>query len=269
MSSMLRTRFGIPGVIATVALVFALTGGAFAAKYLITSTKQISPSVLKKLKGAKGPAGAAGPAGAQGPAGLAGAAGARGADGARGATGPAGANGQSVTTEAIGPFEDCDDQEGVRIDPGDHVICDGKPGTNGTNGSPWVVGTAPSGAILKGTWSIPNVTAAGANERFPVPISFGVPVAGAETVVLREDGQPDPLAGFGLECPGTSTNPQLSNLPGVICAYGQNMQRIKPWTTASLASNAAVFDKGGIVFIPESTEAGKVTGFGSWVFKVP
>ncbi len=57
-------------VIATLALVFAMTGGAYAAKkYLITSTKQISPSVLKALQGKAGPAGAAG---AQGPAGPAG-----------------------------------------------------------------------------------------------------------------------------------------------------------------------------------------------------
>ena len=49
------------GVIATIALVFAMSGGAYAAKkYLITSTKQISPSVLKSLKGAAGKNGAIG-----------------------------------------------------------------------------------------------------------------------------------------------------------------------------------------------------------------
>ena len=65
-------------VVATLALVFALSGSAMAAKhYLITSTKQIMPSVLKKLHGAKGARGPAGPSGLQGPAG---AAGAKGAD---------------------------------------------------------------------------------------------------------------------------------------------------------------------------------------------
>ena len=54
-------------VLAVVALVFAMTSGAVAAKkYLITSTKQISPSVLKKLTGKPGPAGADGKAGANG-----------------------------------------------------------------------------------------------------------------------------------------------------------------------------------------------------------
>ena len=51
------------------ALVFAMAGGAAAAShYLITSSKQISPKVLKELKtpGAKGATGAAGPAGPTG-----------------------------------------------------------------------------------------------------------------------------------------------------------------------------------------------------------
>jgi len=106
MFSALRTRYGIPGVIATAALVFAMTGGAFAAKYLITSTKQISPSVLKKLKGAAGPAGAAGAQGAQGPAGAAGAAGKDGAQGGKGEQGPKGeqgAKGEKGSQGVTGP----------------------------------------------------------------------------------------------------------------------------------------------------------------------
>ena len=43
-------------VIATIALVFAMSGGAYAAKkYLISSTKQISPSVLKSPKATSKP----------------------------------------------------------------------------------------------------------------------------------------------------------------------------------------------------------------------
>jgi hypothetical protein len=90
MLSMLKDRFGIPGVIATVALVFAMTGGAIAAKYVITSTSQIKPSVLKKLKGPSGPAGAVGPTGLAGPVGPVGA---KGKDGAPGAPGKDGTNG--------------------------------------------------------------------------------------------------------------------------------------------------------------------------------
>lgn len=54
-------------VIACLALFMASAGTSIAAKhYLITSTKQIKPSVLAKLKGARGARGSQGPQGAQG-----------------------------------------------------------------------------------------------------------------------------------------------------------------------------------------------------------
>jgi hypothetical protein len=69
-------------VIALVALFFAVGGTAIAAKqYLLTSTKQIKPSVLKELRGRKGATGSQGPAGAVGPQGVAGATGTQGPSG--------------------------------------------------------------------------------------------------------------------------------------------------------------------------------------------
>lgn len=77
--------------IALVALFFSMAGGALAAKtYLIRSTKQISPSVLKALRGKAGPVGPAGTAGQTGPAGATGPSGAPGAKGDTGQTGAAG-----------------------------------------------------------------------------------------------------------------------------------------------------------------------------------
>jgi len=62
-----RRRVSPTAVLAIVALLLSLGGGAWAAgKYIITSKNQIKPSVLKQLKGAQGPAGPQGPPGAQG-----------------------------------------------------------------------------------------------------------------------------------------------------------------------------------------------------------
>ena len=78
-------------VVATIALVFAFSGSALAAKplaakhYLLTSTKQISPRVLKKLKGTRGPRGHTG---ATGTTGATGATGDKGDKGDKGDPGP-------------------------------------------------------------------------------------------------------------------------------------------------------------------------------------
>ena len=91
MGSSKRKHLSYANVAATLALIIAMSGGALAAShYLITSTKQISPKVLRKLKGRRGRTGASGSpgiAGTQGPLGL---------QGAKGTIGPEGAPGQSA-----------------------------------------------------------------------------------------------------------------------------------------------------------------------------
>jgi Collagen triple helix repeat (20 copies) len=90
-------------VVATLALVFAMTGSAVAAThYLITSSKQISPKALKELK-APGKTGATGPAGSTGVQGLRGPAGANGANGTNGLQGEPGAKGDQGPKGEKGP----------------------------------------------------------------------------------------------------------------------------------------------------------------------
>ena len=64
MLSLMRRHLSYANVVATLALAFAMGGTAVAANhYLITSTKQIAPRVLNRLKGRAGPTGATGAAG--------------------------------------------------------------------------------------------------------------------------------------------------------------------------------------------------------------
>jgi hypothetical protein len=79
----MRRHLTYANVAATLALVFAMSGGALAAKhYLVESTSQINPKVLKKLRGHNGKIGKTGKAGLTGAAGAPGAPGATGAAGA-------------------------------------------------------------------------------------------------------------------------------------------------------------------------------------------
>jgi hypothetical protein len=99
-----RGRFSYANVAATIALVVALGGGtAYAAHklhYLITSTKQISPSVLGALK-TTGQSGAAGPAGPSGPKGATGGQGIQGIQGVTGLTGPQGPGAEILANGGI------------------------------------------------------------------------------------------------------------------------------------------------------------------------
>ncbi len=101
----MRRHLNYANVVATFALVFAMSGGALAAKhYLINSTSQINPKVIKSLKGNAGPAGPAGkegPGGKEGPAGKEGAAGKEGGVGKEGKEGKEGLAGAPGATDAV------------------------------------------------------------------------------------------------------------------------------------------------------------------------
>ncbi|MCW3033258.1 MAG: hypothetical protein JWM60_1603 [Solirubrobacterales bacterium] len=91
---MRHRRLSYANVVSTLALVLAMSGGAYAAgHYLINSTKQINPKVLRKLHGARGGRGVAGQNGPVGPQGV------TGATGSKGARGPTGEPGFSALSQ--------------------------------------------------------------------------------------------------------------------------------------------------------------------------
>lgn len=125
----MKLRKPSPGTaVAGLALFFALGGSAIAAKhYLITSTKQIKPSVLKALRGNQGPQGAAGGIGPAGPAGPV------GPQGPKGEQGPPGPTNLSKLAEVETPLEATFEPKagefvavaGAECPAGSHVISGG------------------------------------------------------------------------------------------------------------------------------------------------
>ena len=204
MFSIIRKRVTYANVAVTFALVFAMSGGAYAAgKYLITLTKQISPKVLKSLVGKTGPAGKNGTNGTNG---------VNGASGEKGAQGPQGSQG-------------LEGKEGKAGEPGK----EGKAGANGTTG---FTETLPAGKTETGTWSWFSLVAGGVT----IPISFTIPLSAklAETQVHyvnrfnEEVVFPEPAKGLiftgptevkqkSTQCLGSVEAPSAE--PGNLCVY--------------------------------------------------
>lgn len=184
----MRKRFTYANVAMTIALVFSMTGGAYAAsKYVITTTKQIKPSVLASLKGATGKTGAAGPqgpAGPTGPMGPAGAAGTAGEKGAAGTNGTNGTNGESVASTVLATKNPHCAEGGTefKIAASATYACNGKTGAAGAagpTGSPWTAGgTLPAGATETGVFNVFAVPASFSGiEYVPGTISFPIPLS--------------------------------------------------------------------------------------------
>jgi hypothetical protein len=184
MTSKFRIRFGAPGIVAVIALVFALAGGAYAASNALSGKqKKEVEKIAKKYAGKPGAAGAAGPAGPVGAKGDTGAAGSSGATGAtgKGTTGATGATGQTGFTE-----------------------------------------TLPSGMTETGTWSygpIPaGVTSGKISVSLPIPLESGEELAFSyvglvENPITEEFELGPPTA----DCPGSAEAPEAE--PGKLCVY--------------------------------------------------
>jgi hypothetical protein len=258
MFSVIRRRLCYANVVATLALVFAMSGGALAAgHYLLTSTSQVSPKVLKALKGKNGAPGPAGAAGTQGPKGETGATATAGATGAKGEPGPKG-------------------------EPG----TPGAPGAAGKEGSPWTAGgTLPSGKSETGAW-----TDAGAPETIDtskmVLASFAIPLPAPPTIYVigieegqgeakenkrakkgneerKLKGEPELPLTIPADCNGNVTKPGAAS--GDLCVFVKSEENVnviglglpegKLITTAGVVTNLSSSENSGSEFSIEGTWA--------------
>ena len=242
MFSAIRKRITYTNVALTLALVFAMSGGAYAAgRYVITSTKQISPKVLKSLQGKAGKAGASGAAGSQGPAGPAGP---QGSAGAAGGEGKAGKEGPT-----------------------------GKNGENGKEGSPWTAGgTLPSGQTETGAWAFSPSTSILLLASLSFPIRLAQPLSEAQVHYVG-------LGGQTTECPGTPAEPKAAK--GNLCVYetltsGLEKASLQPEAPAAVQIYPASgkpkepfggelgADTGGAELAVKLEEGASGLGWGSW-----
>lgn len=246
MLSFVWRRLSYANVVVTLALVFAMSGGAYAAsKYLITSTKQIKPSVLAQLKGksgAKGANGAQGPAGPAGPQGAPGAKGENGAPGGPGEKGTNGADGKSVqTSEFTGTKEPsskpCGGAGGVEFE----VVGSSAPPTYACNGGGGSGGglpeTLPEGKTETGTWSVEEDPYQPAETRaetttsisFPIPLpepSEHAKAAKIEYVKVKYNAGHEPEPTGNANCPGFKPIPQAAR--GYLCIYSSELEEYAP-----------------------------------------
>lgn len=238
MLSKIRVRLTYANVLMTAVLVLAMSGGAYAAsKYAITSTKQISPKVLKSLQGKAGRDGAPGSAGAKGETG---AAGPTGPAGSQGPQGPKGENGTN-----------------------------GANGTNGKDGSPWTAsGTLPKGKTETGTWSV----SAGPTNAPIFMISFTLPLASslgaAEVHYVASTGN-------GSTCPGSVAKPEAE--PGNLCVYetlATGVEKEGPIAKALIfdpsvslshgVPNHGAGTSGAVVYLSKEGTGEPPFGYGTW-----
>lgn len=228
MLSRMRKRLSYTNVLMTLALVFAMSGGAYAAgRYVITSTKQIKPSVLKQLQGKVGPGGA------QGPVGPAGAPGPAGAKAETGPKGEAGAKGEA-----------------------------GPKGETGKEGSPWTDGgTLPSDKTETGEIGFERENPV-EGEKELYAVSFPIPLAA--TVEPHFIGTDEELAGEAKEspaikegkCKGTPEKPGAG--AGNFCVFASGIQAIefRFFQDAGTSSETATGLTGDALFLKAKVEEG-------------
>jgi hypothetical protein len=289
--------------IALIALVFALTGGAFAAtgggsggshgtlmasaakksKQKSTSTRgPVGPKGATGATGATGPAGATGPVGAQGPAGTNGTNG-TGTPGEPGKEGTPGKEGESVKSKSL-PVkpgaEHCEEggSELTAAEGKKTYACNGEKGVihPGETLAPEAseYGAWTSGVVTLGT-SLPEgdvLLVSVASFTIPLEKPLGelevhyINPAGEEVIENGGRTVQPPLAG----CPGKAAKPEAT--PGNFCVYAEREEGVASGSVNIHQPGTPLIEGAGTT---GAVEDFKVTGthqpesFGTWVVTAP
>lgn len=297
----LRRNINPATILALVALVFAATGGAYAATsgsggggvshVTLSASAAAKKAKPKSTRGPAGPKGATGATGATGPAGPAGPAGAAGAkgetgpagtvtpgtdgtNGTPGANGTDGVNGKSVVTETLQPEQGGCKEGGLSVEI-EHTgikksVCNGENGSGGSGGE--FPNYLPEGKTETGTWSFVPEEDEVENEEGKKELRKYVAIPVSFTIPLKEKPTVSYLLGpaeSNEHCKGSAAKPSAE--PGYACLYttfalGEEAETI-------LANNPEherhhSFPSGNGVVFYASTESPS-WAFGTWAVTAP
>jgi Collagen triple helix repeat (20 copies) len=275
MLSAIRKHINPATILAFVALIFAMTGGAFAVTGHGESSGSTATAAKAKPKvktgprgpagpkgatgtagsaGAAGPAGATGPGGPQGPQGPAGNTGEKGADGTNGTPG---INGESVTIKPLNKGGGCGEVEGTEFSnkSGKGLACNGKEAKGGSFPEFLPEGSSETGVFIA---RFVEGNLQGEEGYVRAPISFTVPleVAPREVEFVTFEQQEEKKVPAicqakvkGVLTEGSAEQPLAAE--GVLCIY-QGIT-IKGPATEELTITSVNSPGGGVGFMAGTT----------------
>ena len=280
MFSRLRTHVNAATVVAIVALVFAMTGGAFAVgghndksanagseagakrtgirvasglglqRLALGGSTERTAVVAVKAKGKAGPRGPAGPAGPSGP---------EGKPGPAGKEGPAGPEGPKGNTGPAG-------KEGP---PGQQ----GPAGKQGYPGHAGFTETLPPGKTETGAWSIAAPAGAFASTAISFPIPLAERLEGSGCSEKKAPCQVHWITSGKqtTECPGSAEKPEATI--GNLCVYLVELKGKPSSPTPTIFSPASFLQEGsgltGAVIFFGQAEGEELSASGDWAVTAP
>jgi len=258
----LREPFGKAGlVVAVVALVLALGGGAWALSASGGNSRQVAKAKLRasaahRQRAARGARGPQGPAGPEGPEGPAGAKGRDGTNGRSGVNGTDGLPGKSVVSGTEPPGENCE-QGGYWFElqgsGSKQYVCNGSGGGSGALGGTEL---AP-GDTMTGLWSFLGK----GQPKYWVTINF--PLRAPKGIPARLYFAPE----FPQHCHGTVEAPTADR--GFLCIYAQST--LNAFFSGNVFYANQIVDEtiGRIYEFDPSVEAELSSAYGTWALSAP